>query len=512
MQLNSQDVSTRIFLPIVMIGGLILALVLGRWVAQGNYTNIIYVCVLSSSLTFLLWTGNKYWYGIPFALGSALPALPLGVRAVALDELLIVGAISIFIARIAMKKETPIIFRGSHFPVLLFIGWVAFIYCLNPSGLIIFGAETAGARFYIKLLLAFGSFVILASQDLSEANLKWPIRLMFIGLVVSVFYGLFSYRFLGPAPSVVNIASSDDDFYSWQQVLAGPAITLAFLLFAKYKPSSVFRIDRLSLIGVYLLCIYVSLLSGKRMGLVAVVMAPFVGAVVHRQFRYVVVFGMLFFVFSGVVTLGQGNVFSLPPAMQRAMSFLPAKWDERFQRMTLGTDDFRTELRRFAAEKVRKHPLIGQGFSVDVNATASAITAATGGGDAATQTLAGALGHAWHNTWIGYSADFGIPIAVIHAALLLTVIVVSFRLGRLLPSGSYRSIFVIYVLMFTVRDVIASHTSGHSALDAFNRWWMYGGLFSIWAAYWVQKKANTRLQHSTPPLANTTNAPSRVAS
>jgi hypothetical protein len=93
-----------------------------------------------------------------------------------------------------------------------------------------------------------------------------------------------------------------------------------------------------------------------------------------------------------------------------------------------------------------------------------------------------AIGRAWHNTWLGYAADFGIPLSVIQGILYLTVLIIAFKTSRAYPFGSLQSIVAIYILIFTVRDLLASHTSGHSAMDACGRWWMYGLIFALYAA------------------------------
>jgi sigma54-dependent transcription regulator len=122
-----------------------------------------------------------------------------------------------------------------------------------------------------------------------------------------------------------------------------------------------------------------------------------------------------------------------------------------------------------------------------------------------------AIGRAWHNTWLGYAADFGIPFSVIQGILYLTVLFVSFKASRLLPFGSHRSIISIYILIFTVRDLAASHTSGHSALDAYSRWWMYGLLFAIYATLPGSKKSHSKAQPNNREPLLQRNIPFRPA-
>jgi len=61
----------------------------------------------------------------------------------------------------------------------------------------------------------------------------------------------------------------------------------------------------------------------------------------------------------------------------------------------------------------------------------------------------------------------------------------------------------LYVLIYTIRDVLASHTSGHTSLDAWTRWWMYGILVSLYVQM-LKEKAAALMQPK-----NATHLPSR---
>jgi len=192
---------------------------------------------------------------------------------------------------------------------------------------------------------------------------------------------------------------------------------------------------------------------------------------------------------SVTIIWGHGDVFRLPLQMQRALSLLPADWDQEIKGMERGSDPFRESLRRFAWENIERYPIIGRGFAIEYSEIIGQIMATryVGGGDS--QAAPYAIGRAWHNTWLGYAADFGIPLSVIQAILLLTVLIVAFKAWFLCPARSLEKIYVGYVFIFTVRDILASHTSGHSASDAYSRWWMYGLLFAIYAVLTAGKKS-----------------------
>jgi hypothetical protein len=164
--------------------------------------------------------------------------------------------------------------------------------------------------------------------------------------------------------------------------------------------------------------------------------------------------------------------------------------------MAAGRDPFREALRRFAMENIERYPIVGRGFAIEYSEVIGQIGASRYLGGDDMQAAPYAIGRAWHNTWLGYAADFGIPLSVIQGILYLTVLIIAFKTSRAYPFGSLQSIVAIYILIFTVRDLLASHTSGHSALDAYARWWIYGLIFALYAA--TQSKSSKKRETSNP--------------
>ena len=102
-----------------------------------------------------------------------------------------------------------------------------------------------------------------------------------------------------------------------------------------------------------------------------------------------------------------------------------------------------------------------------------------------------ALGRSWHNMWLGYAADFGIPLSVLQGVLLVVILVLSYRCFKAYGNRSPFGVFALFLLIYTVRDILGSHTGGHSSLDAWARWWMYGVLISIYYALPKRKKISS---------------------
>jgi hypothetical protein len=476
--------------------GILMAFFVGRAVGQGQHMHIALVFGVMVGAPLVLGLGKNYWYLIPASLLSGLPAIPLGGRSIQLAELCIALCFGIFVTRVAFKLDKLVLWRSTNIPIYLFVAWVLFIFCLYPVGFAAFGATTMGARFYIQIIFAFMAFLVVSSREITEKDGKWIIIFIVAGSAINATYAVGSFVLFGPSDEILNPGADTEGYYTWHQSLASPALAVVFLLFAWKKPRDILGFRNFGLFVVYIIAIAITLYSGKRMAVIAVLLAPVVSAVVYRQYAYVFVGGLLALLLSFALIFGHGDLFRLPLQMQRALSWLPAKWDPEFQAMAAGRDPFRESLRRFAIENIERDPLIGRGFAIGYSEIIGQIGASRylGGYDA--QAAPYAIGRAWHNTWLGYAADFGIPLSVIQGILYLTVLIIAFKTSRAYSFDSLKSIIAIYILIFTVRDLFASHTSGHSALDAYARWWMYGLLFALYAA--TKSKSPQKRETSNP--------------
>lgn len=463
-----------------------MAVVIGSAVGNQDFQKLAMILGPAVVVSVLLALGKNYWMLIPFSLGATrLPAVPLGGRSVELPELAIAACSVMFLLRIATRKEKVNLWRPLNIPILLFMIWVAVVFILNPVGFALLGSATGGARFYVKLALAFAAYIILANRTYTERDIRWIIGFIIFGALFALAYGITSYALMGPTvdPSTGMV---QEEYYTWHQELSIPAFTITFLIFARYGPKQVFGIQKPWLPVVYALCILAVLLSGKRLAMIALVIAPLVSAVMYRQYIYILVAAVLATGVTSFLAIGQGQWFRLPLIAQRTISWLPGDWDPELEALKGGADDWRAELRYWAAENIKRNPIIGEGFAVDLNDTIAAITMQQRGGDMNIQVAAYALGRSWHNTWLGYAADFGIPLPIIQALIFGLFLMLSAKCFRFYGSSSLLGVFALYVFIYTIRDLVNTHTGGHSALDAWHRWWMYG----IIAALYVQMQAD----------------------
>ena len=471
--------TTQLTGAVGLLLGLGVAFVLGSAVGNNDFQKVALVLGAGIGIGVFLALGKNYWLLIPLSLGAKFPALPLGGRAVEFPELCIAGCAVFFALRVATRRERLRLLRPMNVPFVLFMIWVAMVFLVHPIGLSMLGANVAGGRFYIKMALAFASFVILCNRTYTEQDISRVLALLVFGAFFGMVYGIYEYTSLGPTvDAATGIAT--DEFYSWHQVLSLPAITIAFLIFSRWSPQQVLGLQRPGILFLFVACFALALLSGKRMGLTAVLLAPIVSSVMFRQYRYITVALIGLAIMMATLVSGQGQWFNLPLVAQRTLSWLPGDWDPELENIRGGADDFRKELRRLAMDNIKADPIVGQGYAMNIGDILTTMTLQKQVGGIEVVTAGHAISRNWHNIWLGYAADFGIPLSLFQAAIFLVVLFVSNRNFKTFSNRCLMGVFSLYVFMFTVRDLVASHTSGHTALDAFERWWMYGIVVAIY--------------------------------
>lgn len=466
--------------------GLFLAFFMGSWVGSGNIMLPALIIGFSAGIAVILLLGRHYWYLIPFTILSGLPAIPLAGRSVDLVEVAIATCVAVFFARLAMKKERFVAFRPTHAAVLLSFAWICWIWYLNPTGLAALGSGTIGARFYVKIVLGFLAFLILASQKPTEADFRRLLWIVFLGAIIKTLYGIYSFFVLGTAETEVGAGGLEE--YTWHQILSIPALTGVWLIFAYNKPSQVFSLSKPLLPVLYILAFAVAAISGKRMSILLILATPILSCVLNKEYRYALIGMILGGAMLTILLFAQGSVITLPFTVQRSLSWLPGNWDPSLQELGTG-DIFREQLRELATHEIKRSPLIGRGYATslaDVMAGYTMLEHGTG------LEMEKVMGHAasknWHNRWLGYSADFGIPFTVLLVCLYLTAIIVAWRLTQSLVPRSYARAFAVFAFFWISQLIITSHTSGHTALDVLRNWWLYGLLFAMYAEYLIPQR------------------------
>jgi len=473
--------------------GLIMAVVMGSAVGGADFRLVATVLSIGLGVGTFLVLGKNYWLLIPFSMGASFPAFPIAGRSLEFAELAISSCAFFFLMRVATRKEKLTLFRIVNLPVLLFMAWVGMVFILNPVGLASMGSEVGGGRFYLQIFLAFLAFIIMSNRQYSEQNIRWILGFVLFGAFFSAVYGIISHFVIGPP--LDSSIMLDADYYSWHQFVAAPAITATYLLFSRWKCSEIFSLQRAGLLLVYVVCILMVLFSGKRMAIVAVFVAPLVIAVFYQQ-------GAAIFLIVGggiltcaVIVLGQGEFYELPLTVQRTISFLPGNWDPSLSYIEGGQDSFRDELRLMAMENIKANPWVGDGFKINIGETAWVSNLQNAQSSGLSTAVGMALGRSWHNTWLGYAADFGIPLSILQGVIMIWIIILSAKAAH--RSNNMYVVFSLYVLIKSCMNFVSSHTGGHTAADAYEDWWYYGVMVSVFTQVISKKDSEVGINRFT---------------
>jgi O-Antigen ligase len=493
--LGFQSIAPRLPLILTTIGALIGTLLVGAAIGQGEFIQVYLLLFALAGLAVVLALGSKYWLLIPIAFSLNLPAIPFGGRAFELPELAILGCTLVFACRYALSPRGSILFRPAHAGVLLYSAWAGIIFMLHPIGLSVMGSALGGARFYFKIALALASFLIVANQKISERDTKWIIRLLLVGSIVSMAVNIAKYKLYGTIYADPN--ADTQEYYTWHQEMTLPAMWIMTWLVARYKTKEIVNFGKPWTLFLAILCLVLAAISGKRAGFASVLLAPLIAAMLRKEYFYVLCGSILAAVLISLLTFGQGELFKLPLQAQRSLSYLPGKWDWEVRgQFANGIDPFRTEMRELAWDNIRKRPLVGQGYAINMNE----MWGIAGRGDLHMFTLLTlALGSSWHNTWLGIWADFGFPAVLFWAIFWAQAVIIGFWVYRRTLHGSPGRTLTLMLLLWFIILICRSWTSGHSAENAFSTWWMFGVLVSLkYSLHGRQPSVQERMTNARP--------------
>lgn len=459
----------RIFnLFLVLLLGTGTAIYVTRLLMEGQkfLPGIIIAAVAGTGVLSAL--DRKYWMLIPLGMTLSIDAIQLGPSSVEFREIVIAAAFGFFVLRHILLRQQVRIFTKENFFILCFFGWIAGVWCLNPTGFMLLGSDTIGARFYLKLALAFFSFLVLSNEKMGEKEIKWVVRFILGCTVASAALNIIKFK--------TSYVVDPEAYYTWQQTMSEPALWLGMWLFARKKIEGVLKIPSWSLFA-FLLILSVGFFSGKRAVLASLMLVPILQVFIDRKgYRYLLVWGLAGVFGLTILVAGQGELFRLPKIVQRSIANVPGirnKLDADVEGQT--RDVFRENLRGIALEKIKENPITGLGgYAIDLSTAYELIVISGGAGQEGT-----GFTRSWHNTWLGVAADFGIPASLFWAGFYLQAILLARWLYRQKGIGEYQRLLVEMYYIYMILVVLKSWTSGHSALLPLDLLWLYGLMISI---------------------------------
>lgn len=478
----------KLVLAGVFFAGCAAAVFFATQIAEGNHKTIFFLVATILGLAVLLLAKDHFWLAIPIGLSLNLPAIPIGFRTLEAPELAIILATLLFFIRIALQNQAVKLRPQWSWPIILYLFMVGLSFANRPVGLWVLGSETGGARFYIKIGMAFMAFLILASIEPKEREIKWILGATLIGQILTAFWNAVSTYYL-PAFAWLRTTATfgEEGFYTWHQNLSVAALPIYTLTLASLPYKKLFNLKNCFWsIPVLLLCVILVALSGKRAGLAMCLIFPVIIGIARKEYFHMSVMTAVGLVAVFVMVAGQGSAFTLPLTVQRTMVNLPGKWDERVIGQTKGDafssepDKFRKLMHEKAREIITENPWTGQGLGVDLKDMVALISGAQGIDEKERQALA--AGSSWHAKWLGMAADIGIPASIFYAIFNLMMLALYMILADQTRGMGWINAFVLVHLCYIVRWLLLSTTGGHTAISPFEEWWIYGLGLSLWAA------------------------------
>jgi len=351
-------------------------------------------------------------------------------------------------------------------PLLYILGMVVVTAQLTGGiGLHALGGDTGGGKKYITLFVGVAIYFALVSQKIPRERWKFYLMLYMLTGLTGVISDLFPVL---PSPlNLINLlfppamATDQDVIIGTTRLRAFSAafsIMPAYLL-ARYGLRGIFMAGRLWRPILFSAGFILTMLGGYRSFLGTFAMLCFLmlfleGLHYTRLSALLVLGGVL-----GALLLG---AFSdkLPFTFQRAMSFLPFKWETEAVMDAQGSSEWRYAIWRATWPKVPGYLLLGKGFALsqeDYQNIGQGAFAALGTShiDAAEDTLA-------------ISSDF-------HSGPLSTLI----------PFGIWGAIGIVWLMAATVFVLLRNYWYGDAELRIFNAYMLASCVSSIISFFFI---------------------------
>lgn len=451
----------RFYQVLFGLGFVALALVVVKMMMRGNVNRFGMAAAIVAGIAVILALDKYYWVLFPLlsTFGLKIPGFPFSG-----GELGCIALIGCYFVRLATKRSGRIRVTRELLVVYPIFFWIVGIWFANPTGLAIFGSETIGARFYIKILLGFFVMHVLSTFPFREKECKIFFYTLFCGVVFST----LTNAVWGGVAESLETGEVGTRYY-----LLGFSTVYA-LLFSRYSLSHI-----LSTFGLFLLTsgsALATIATGKRKAFASLLLVPLFRAILTRRDRMLTaVFVFVAFFFLCFFVAGHGSLWEVPRPVARSLAIVfPSLRGGGIE----GTrDTFREEMQKLAKESIRQHPWFGlKGFALNRNSIVWLRSSSSG-----SNMFAGhAAARNWHSTWLGFAADFGIPSVFLYGLFAFYSIFWSIRLVRSIPRENvFQFAITFYIVCQFLQALMFSYGSGHSALVPYSLWPQYGILLAI---------------------------------
>ena len=437
-------------------------------------------------LASVLLLDARYWLLLPilsFA-NLAIPGLPFNGTELGCLSVTVVHAL-----RIVLRRDARSAGLRRVIVVLPLLLWIAVMFMLNPVGLAMFGSRMVGGRFYFDIAIGFSAFLSLASLRIGEEDARLLFYAVLLSLLVAVIRGVVFPR-ADPDALVFSNTGLEQEVSARYAFITCSIIFM--LLFSKWSirqvlasPIRIFVLFLLAVLTVY---------SGKRQAFGTIVLVPVLRMLLKgRDVFLTCAMGLLAVIMLAFAVAGDGVLFALPQSAKRALAVVAP----RYERETAGGihDLFRREIRKEAYALIGESPMFGRkGFAMNLENTR---WMNFGGGYTSSYALHAYAGN-WHNMWLAYACDFGLPGLCFAVFLWFWLLRFVFRENRMISCGVYLPACFLFFSFELLVSLVFSWVAGHASHSTYETLIRYGLLLALANGY----QASRPSWNSFSPLPN----------
>ena len=364
----------------VTLGGMLLAVVLGYMMGQGRTSYVIGLLAAVSFGAILIALRQYIWLLVPLGwpLASQVPALPVPF---AVRDMMIGGAFVGFLMLIALKvvRYKPK-YDLLDYLVLAMGVYLVTVFLRNPVGTLATGSARVGGKPYFNTLVAVLGYMILTRGYVRPQFASLPILLMLLSGYIITALNVIADFFPKTVPILANLYAGiegaaaynagqqrvaidelEASRYGYFVYLGMPTI---FALVSFFRPLTL--INPLYILRFFFFCIgaFALLLSGFRSAIVVSVVGFVMVGYIRGGIRDLLKIGVIGVFALCVLIAGNGRLFTLPYAAQRALSFLPGKWDSNATADANASNEWRFQMWReyVTTNRYIENRLLGDGF------------------------------------------------------------------------------------------------------------------------------------------------------
>lgn len=377
--------SNKIKAVVIVILALFAALYLGISAATAQLETVAWV-VGGVGFATCVFLGRKIWLLIPlFGAIDLTLRIPGQPNTLMVAQALVIGFCILLMS--IRKLKFHFRFTEVEFFMLLFTLLALQAYLRNPVGLNIFGGNSVGGKFYFTFAITLVASFLMAGLVVDPKELKTALKLSIFGGLINVFINIVGMF----VPAVgywasVTVMGDGDTSEPVDTGRAGRvpglsvfATNIALWISSFKNPMrAVFHPLWLPLI---LISMAAAGVSGFRTAVILTGMVYLFGIFYRGRMIQVIISLACFGLGIGLLAI-VNSVAPLPPNIQRALTFLPGTWEQRYKDDAQGSTDWRVEMWEEALSSDRwiQNKILGDGLGFTQRELNYQLALKTGGG------------------------------------------------------------------------------------------------------------------------------------